>query len=76
MRLLNTASWQMQDFVSDDAVPPYAILSHTWGQDEISFQQWETRESVNLTQLRGYRKIKNFGERAAVNGFEWIWVDT
>jgi hypothetical protein len=38
MRLINIDSLQLEEFVGHD-VPPYAILSHTWGADEISFQE-------------------------------------
>jgi hypothetical protein len=76
MRLLNTHNWAMTEFISDDQVPPYAILSHTWEEEEIDFQHWENREFVDIGQTKGYRKIKQFGERAANNGYDWVWVDT
>jgi hypothetical protein len=37
MRLLNTTSLEFEVF-SDDHLPPYAILSHTWGDEEVSYQ--------------------------------------
>src|SRR6187399_1703921 len=76
MRLLSTRSWEMRDFLSDTEVPQYAILSHTWGEEEISFQQWETRDTTDISQLKGYQKIKKFGEQAGNAGFDWVWVDT
>ena len=36
MRLLNTVTFQLHTFSSSP--PAYAILSHTWGPDELSFQ--------------------------------------
>jgi hypothetical protein len=66
----------MKEFTSDDKVPPYAILSHTWEEEEVDFQHWESMEFFDISQMRGYKKIKHFGERAASNGFEWVWVDT
>jgi len=76
MRLLSTRNWEMRDFISDAEVPPYAILSHTWGEGEISFQQWEAKDSIDISPLKGYRKIKEFGDRAAQDKFDWVWVDT
>jgi hypothetical protein len=38
MRLLNSYTLHFQTFLSDDACPPYAILSHTWGAEEVSYQ--------------------------------------
>jgi hypothetical protein len=43
MRLLHTATvsdgklrWT-EDFVRSEDIPPYAILSHTWGQRQVIF---------------------------------------
>lgn len=45
MRLINVVTLEMKDFV-DDEIPQYAILSHTWGDEEISFQEWQTIASL------------------------------
>jgi hypothetical protein len=76
MRLLNTHNWEIKDFISDDEVPTYAILSHTWDEEEINFQQWEDMVVSDISHRKGYNKIKQFGEKAAGNGFGWAWVDT
>jgi hypothetical protein len=76
MRLLSTQNWGIKDFISDDQVPPYAILSHTWDEDEVNFQQWENMEFSDISHMKGYSKIKKFGEQAAIDGFDWVWVDT
>jgi len=76
MRLLSTQNWEMKDFLSDADVPPYAILSHTWDDEEVTLQQWENRHTVDISDLKGFKKIKTFGELAAVNSFQWVWVDT
>ena len=36
MRLLNIKTFQLETFYSD--VPDYAALSHTWGNEEVTFQ--------------------------------------
>ena len=33
MRLLNTHTGKFQDFQDNAAIPPYAILSHTWNEN-------------------------------------------
>ncbi|KAK1759948.1 heterokaryon incompatibility protein-domain-containing protein [Echria macrotheca] len=77
MRLLNAHSGLMSDFVSDDAIPDYAILSHTWASDEeVSFRQWENRTTSDISHRSGFVKIKNFCTLAASHGFQWVWVDT
>jgi hypothetical protein len=76
MRLLNTDTWEMTEFISHDQIPPYAILSHTWESQEVTYQDWESREASGIEHLAGFRKIKGFGENAALCGYQWVWVDT
>ncbi|KAK7178376.1 Vegetative incompatibility protein HET-E-1-like protein 15 [Paraphaeosphaeria sporulosa] len=59
----------------DGAIPPYAILSHTWGADgdEVSFADVETGDSRTKP---GYKKIVFCGERARDDGLEYFWIDT
>jgi hypothetical protein len=37
MRLINIKTYQLESFDNWDTVPPYAILSHTWEQEEVLF---------------------------------------
>ena len=77
MRLLNVHSGLMRDFISDDDIPEYAILSHTWDADqEVSFQQWENRDTSDISHRIGFAKIEQFRAQAARDGFRWVWVDT
>ena len=78
MRLLNSCSWEMKEFISDVSVPPYAILSHTWGEleDECTLRDWETMDSSELEKKRGFQKIAHCRQQAARDGLEWVWVDT
>ncbi|TPX13512.1 uncharacterized protein E0L32_005983 [Thyridium curvatum] len=39
MRLINTKTLRLSEFFGD-AVPEYAILSHTWGDEEVDFRSW------------------------------------
>ncbi|KAG8526418.1 uncharacterized protein KY384_000011 [Bacidia gigantensis] len=72
MFLVHTTSLELQEFHGVD-VPPYAILSHTWGKDEVSFAQFqgEGREG-----LAGYGKIKASCAIAAEQHLKWMWIDT
>jgi hypothetical protein len=57
-----------------DNIPPYAILSHTWGKDELSFQ-----DMMNFSQhshKRGFQKILSFCKLARAAKYEYAWVDT
>ncbi|KAI1187385.1 ankyrin repeat-containing protein [Nemania serpens] len=77
MRLLNTTmsdtgEFAMEEF-SGQEVQPYAILSHTWGEDEVCFQDMERADAANK---KGYEKVKNFCSLAKANGYKYVWVDT
>ncbi|KAF4931234.1 Vegetative incompatibility protein HET-E-1 [Colletotrichum viniferum] len=37
MRLINVNTLELEEFF-DENIPEYAILSHTWGREEVSFQ--------------------------------------
>jgi hypothetical protein len=41
MRLLNIQTLQLETFYGLD-VPEYAALSHTWGDEEVTFQDLTT----------------------------------
>ena len=58
-----------------DKIPPYAILSHTWGEDdeEVTFQ--DLVQSV-VGSKAGYRKIEFCGKQATRDGLHYVWIDT
>jgi hypothetical protein len=72
MRLLHTRKFELQEFGSRK-VPHYAILSHTWGIEEVTLQDIKTNEAMELT---GYEKVRTACSVAAADGFEYIWIDT
>ena len=72
MRLLDTSTIELKDFFGDD-VPEYAILSHRWGYEEVSFQELGTPKSHKKA---GYSKILNACALAKSYGFKYIWIDT
>jgi archaellum biogenesis ATPase FlaH len=59
----------------DDAIPPYAILSHTWGPDadEVIFADLGKGDGKHRP---GYEKIRFCGEQAQQDGLQYFWVDT
>jgi ankyrin repeat protein len=72
--------------VPDDSIPKYAILSHTWSQDEVSFQDLERLASGWLSSYEHIRnkvrankrlsKVIGAATLAARNGYSYIWMDT
>ncbi|KAH6725029.1 hypothetical protein BKA61DRAFT_665703 [Leptodontidium sp. MPI-SDFR-AT-0119] len=58
-------------------VPAYAILSHTWGKEEVVYQDIQVGVDMSKTVNKaGWRKIQFCGKQAAVDGLEYFWVDT
>ncbi|KAI1859739.1 hypothetical protein JX265_010188 [Neoarthrinium moseri] len=78
MRLLNVFTRELEDYVSD-AAPSYAILSHTWHDDEVTFQDMrdpEAREGEGTRGKKGYAKIEECCRQAVKDGYGWVWIDT
>ncbi|UKZ72645.1 hypothetical protein TrVFT333_000278 [Trichoderma virens FT-333] len=91
MRLLDARTLGLVD-ITDDRVPPYAILSHTWGDEEITIQQLRRLGGCSQSTLaspktldkkrratvlkKGYVKIAGAAQLAVSRGLDYIWVDT
>ena len=82
MRLLEIKGdgFTFTDFDDPDAIPPYAILSHTWEIDEeVTFD--ELKESTRNKKRKrkrksGYDKLQFCGQQAKRDGLRYFWVDT
>jgi hypothetical protein len=74
MRLLNAQSKLVEEFFGDD-IPKYAILSHTWGKEELTFQEWSQPSTTTKTRA-GYKKIISACDLVRGLNHEWLWVDT
>ncbi|KAK8900850.1 hypothetical protein QC760_010614 [Botrytis cinerea] len=58
-------------------VPAYAILSHTWGEEEVVYQDLENgKDKSKAVNKAGWKKIQFCAKQAAVDGLEYFWVDT
>ncbi|EHK49557.1 hypothetical protein TRIATDRAFT_178920, partial [Trichoderma atroviride IMI 206040] len=83
MRLLSTKALEFCDFLGT-SIPRYAILSHRWERDEMSYQdmlkEMERNNSwpgpTDFLQKQGYRKIIEFRRLALQDGYDYIWADT
>ena len=58
-----------------DDLPPYAVLSHTWGKDEVTFDEMLWGEE-STKEKAGYRKIQDFCRVARDHEFQYAWIDT
>ncbi|KIH91965.1 het domain containing protein [Sporothrix brasiliensis 5110] len=73
MRLINTKTLELEEHFNN--IPPYAILSHTWGVGEVTFSDW--REGLETARKKeGFRKIELACQQAACDGYDHAWVDT
>ncbi|KUJ07564.1 HET-domain-containing protein, partial [Mollisia scopiformis] len=73
MWLIHTRSLELKYFVGDN-IPPYAILYHTWGDEEVTFQDWQDLEKAS--QKKGFAKIQSACAQALGDRLSYIWVDT
>ncbi|EPE25177.1 hypothetical protein GLAREA_11758 [Glarea lozoyensis ATCC 20868] len=78
MRLLNTKTLVLEDFF-EDATPAYAILSHTWETEEVTYQDMQgiMKGTTNPQEVRlGYSKIQHCCKQADKDGYDYVWIDT
>jgi hypothetical protein len=72
MRLLEASTLILDEFF-DFNVPPYAILSHTRREGEVTFQ--DIYDSGAQSKL-GYIKIEFACQQALKDGLSYVWIDT
>lgn len=71
MRLLNTRTHKLENIPNPDK---YAILSHTWAEGEVTFE--DIRDIDIAARKAGWGKIMQTCRLAAAQGLEYAWVDT
>ncbi|THU98194.1 HET-domain-containing protein, partial [Dendrothele bispora CBS 962.96] len=72
MRLLNTNTFRVKEFLTE--IPKYAILSHTWEKDEVTFQDIQNFDVAR--RKAGWSKVENACNYVRQYKFDWIWIDT
>ena len=72
LRRDNDGEFSLADY-DDRQLPPYAILSHTWGSDtdEVSFKDIVKGRGK---EKQGYAKLHFCANQAANDGLEYFWV--
>jgi len=76
MRLLKydtDGKLSLAEFFDASDTPKYAILSHTWGADEVTFKDLADETAQKKA---GYDKIRFCAKQAAYDGLRYFWVDT
>ncbi|KAK3374843.1 heterokaryon incompatibility protein-domain-containing protein, partial [Podospora didyma] len=76
MRLLNSKTLKFEEFFGEagHGIPPYAILSHTWGSQEVSFT--DHAEERSSLKKEGWGKMLGCCRLADAEGFGYVWIDT
>jgi hypothetical protein len=72
MHLIDTSTLKLTWFPG--APPPYAVLSHTWGLEEVTFADFSDLSKIETK--AGFNKIKQTCKQALKDGFSYAWVDT
>ena len=75
MHLLNVDTLKLETFY-DSHVPNYAILSHTWSKEEVTFSDMQDPSSQRTTGLAGFEKIFRTCEQGKTDGYQYVWIDT
>jgi hypothetical protein len=72
MRLINTSTRLFEEFITRN-IPTYAILSHTWREEEVTYKDYvEGRYAT----MHGFGKIDMTCQLAKRAGIRYCWVDT
>jgi hypothetical protein len=75
MRLLNSRTIELKEFPNHEDIS-YAILSYTWGDKEVLFQDIEGLDvALTLDRVKeklGYKKIKACYAQAMHDGFDYV----
>ncbi|KAH7930727.1 HET-domain-containing protein [Leucogyrophana mollusca] len=73
MRLLNTKTLKLEE-PAGPRLPPYAILSHVWGNEEVTLR--DIGEHGTGKKVKGNTKIENCCVQALEDGYRYVWIDT
>ena len=60
-------------------IPPYAILSHTWGSEEVTYRDIIESTGKNKAGYKNkacYKKLRFIARLAAKDKLRYFWVDT
>src|SRR5690348_5135056 len=74
MRLLHALTLEFESF-EEDAAPNYAILSHTWGDDEVTYKDMKKHRKKAKSKA-GYEKIERCAALAVRENLKHLWIDT
>ncbi|KAK3374624.1 heterokaryon incompatibility protein-domain-containing protein [Podospora didyma] len=74
MRLINVEPLAMEEFYRN--IPRYAILSHRWEEEEVTFKDYKFPNLSAARQMKAFRKILFCAEQARKDEVGYFWIDT
>jgi hypothetical protein len=74
MRLLRAIDLTFHEF-EGSSIPPYAILSHRWEGEEVTYQEFKDRTTATESKS-GFKKILHCCNQALSDRISFVWVDT
>ena len=74
MWLIDVGSLELRFFNN----PPeeYVILSHTWGDNEVLFQDMKAEDKSLARGKKGWEKIQYTCDQARKNRYQYAWIDS
>lgn len=75
MWLLDTALQQLEYFQGNQIPPSYAILSHRWQGEEVTFEDIQD-QADSYTLKHGWSKVLMTCQLARTNGIDYVWIDS
>lgn len=74
MRLIDCRTHELVEFMGK--TPPYVALSHTWEDEEVTFQEMSIAGGQAAERKKRFVKIRETCAIALRQGYTWAWVDT
>lgn len=76
MRLIKSSTLELEYFSTEKFLPEYAILSHTWEEEEEEEVLFADMEKGTAAGKAGYRKLLYSSQQAIADGLDYVWIDT
>jgi len=74
MWLLHSSTYELKEFFGEN-IPRYAILSHVWDGEDVSFR--DVRKDLEAAKHKaGFSKIRDCCAQAKKDSLEWVWIDS
>ena len=74
MRFINAETLEFEEFIDPSSID-YAILSHTWAAEEVSFLDM-SNGSPSVKNKAGFVKIRETCRLARQKQLKYVWIDT